>query len=183
MHAKCSFIIPHTKERILRPIHWKESNSPSSNYVFNNCYFLSHRDFLADLTNVKCRFNFICNYNIEKIYEVFLYQHISCFLNHGFPWPFFFIWWRHDVYRADFRIAAFLLLWHYNGRDGVSNHQPQDCLLNHSFRRRSKKTSQLRITGLCAGNLRWSMNSPHKWSETRKMFPFDNGIMLCKEST
>ena len=31
------------------------------------------------------------------------------------------------------------LQWHHNGRDGVSNHQPQDCLFNHLFRRRSKK--------------------------------------------
>ena len=41
------------------------------------------------------------------------------------------------------------LLWRHNGCDGVSNHQPHDCLLNHSFRRRSKKTSKLRVTGLC----------------------------------
>ena len=44
------------------------------------------------------------------------------------------------------------LLWLHNGRDCVSNHQPHDCLLNHLFRRRSKKTSKLRITGLCVGN-------------------------------
>ena len=44
------------------------------------------------------------------------------------------------------------LLWRYNGRDGVSNHQPRDCLLNRLFRLRSKKTSTLRVTGLCAGN-------------------------------
>ena len=36
--------------------------------------------------------------------------------------------------------------------DSVSNHQPHDCLLNCLFRRRSKKTSKLRVTGLCAGN-------------------------------
>ena len=45
-----------------------------------------------------------------------------------------------------------VLQWRHNGRDGVSNHQPQDCLLNRLFRRRSKKTSKLCITGLCAGN-------------------------------
>ena len=39
-----------------------------------------------------------------------------------------------------------------NGRDSVSNHQPHDCLLNCLFRRRSKKTSKLRVTGLYAGN-------------------------------
>ena len=40
----------------------------------------------------------------------------------------------------------------HNGHDSVSNHQPHDCLLNRLFRRRSKKTSKLCVTGLCAGN-------------------------------
>ena len=44
------------------------------------------------------------------------------------------------------------LLWRQNGHDGVSNHQPHDCLLNRPCRRRSKKTSKLRVTGLCMGN-------------------------------
>ena len=42
--------------------------------------------------------------------------------------------------------------WRHNGHDGVSNHQPHHCLLNRLFRRRSKETSKLRVTGLCAGN-------------------------------
>ena len=44
------------------------------------------------------------------------------------------------------------LQWRHNGLDGVSNHQPHHCLLNCLFRRRSKKTSKIRVTGLCAGN-------------------------------
>ena len=44
------------------------------------------------------------------------------------------------------------LQWLHNGRDDVWNHQPHDCLLNSLFRRRSKKTSKLRVTGLCEGN-------------------------------
>ena len=44
------------------------------------------------------------------------------------------------------------LWWCHNECDGISNHQPQDCLLNRWFRRSSKKTSKLRVTGLCAGN-------------------------------
>ena len=44
------------------------------------------------------------------------------------------------------------LRWRHNERDCVSNHQPYGCLLNRLFRRRSKKTSKLRLTGLCAGN-------------------------------
>ena len=37
----------------------------------------------------------------------------------------------------------------HNERDGVSNHQ---WLLKRLFRRRSKETSKLRVTGFCAGN-------------------------------
>ena len=44
------------------------------------------------------------------------------------------------------------LWWRHNARDSVSNHQPHHCLLNRLFRRRSKKTSKLRATGLCVGN-------------------------------
>ena len=44
------------------------------------------------------------------------------------------------------------LQWRHNGHSSVSNHQPHDCLLNRLFRRRSKKTPKLRVTGLCAGN-------------------------------
>ena len=47
---------------------------------------------------------------------------------------------------------AAALRWRHNGRDSVSNHQPHDCLLKRLFRRRSKKTSKLRVTGLCAAN-------------------------------
>ena len=46
----------------------------------------------------------------------------------------------------------FTLQWRHNGHDSVSYHQPYDCLLNRLFGRRSKKTSKLRVTGLCAGN-------------------------------
>ena len=46
----------------------------------------------------------------------------------------------------------FSLRWRHHGRDSVSNHQSHDCLLNRLFRRRSKKTSKLHVTGLCAGN-------------------------------
>ena len=44
------------------------------------------------------------------------------------------------------------LLWRHSGRDGVSNHQPHDCLLDRSFRCKSKQISKLCVTGLCAGN-------------------------------
>ena len=71
----------------------------------------------------------------------------------------------------------YTLHWRHNDHDGVSNHQPHGCLLNRLFRRRSKKTSTLRVTGLCAGNSPGPVNSPHKRPVTRKMFPFDDVIM------
>ena len=77
----------------------------------------------------------------------------------------------------------FTLRWRHNGRDGVSTLQPHDCLLNRSFRRRSKKTSKLRVTGLCVGNSAGPVNSPHKWPVTRKMFSFDDVIVNVFNAT
>ena len=45
-----------------------------------------------------------------------------------------------------------LLQWNHNERDCVSNHQCLDCLFNRLSRRISRKTSKLRVTGLCEGN-------------------------------
>ena len=44
------------------------------------------------------------------------------------------------------------LQWRHNGHDGVSNHQPHECVFNRAFRRRSKRTSKLCFAGFCAGN-------------------------------
>ena len=49
-------------------------------------------------------------------------------------------------------IQPYPLQWRHNGHDSVSNHQLHHCLLNRLFRRGSKKTSKLRVTGLCVGN-------------------------------
>ena len=64
-------------------------------------------------------------------------------------------------------IKQLILHWHHNQRDSVSNHRCLDCLLNRLFRRRSKKTSKLRVTGLCEGN---SPVTPHKRPVTLKCF-------------
>ena len=45
------------------------------------------------------------------------------------------------------------LQWSHNECDGVWNRRRHDCSLNRLFRRRSKKTSKLRVTCLCEGNL------------------------------
>ena len=59
--------------------------------------------------------------------------------------------WQQSSVGSDTRSSP-TLQWRHNERDGVSNHQPHQCLPNRLFRRRSKKTSKLRVTGLCAEN-------------------------------
>ena len=43
--------------------------------------------------------------------------------------------------------SHFSLLWRQNGRDGVSNHQPYDCLLSLAFMHRSQKPISASATG------------------------------------
>ena len=87
--------------------------------------------------------------------------------------------WRQYIFGLNVLIlfSHTTLRWRHNDQDGVSNHQPHGCLLNRLFRRRSNKTSKLRVTGLCVGNSPGPVNSPHKGPVTRKMFPFDDVIM------
>ena len=65
----------------------------------------------------------------------------------------YFLWL--SVIFNDFSLdeSRYSLKWRHNERDVVSNHQPHDCLLNRLFKAQSKKTSKLRVTGLCQGNL------------------------------
>ena len=76
------------------------------------------------------------------------------------------------------RKATRSLQWRHNKRDGISNHRRFHCLLNWWFMRRSKKTSKFRVTGFVRGIHRWPMDSPHKRPVTRKIFPFDDVIMI-----
>ena len=69
------------------------------------------------------------------------------------------------------------LQWHHNKRDGVPKHRILDCLLNPSFRRRSKKKSKLRVTGFCEGNPRVTGGFPSQKSSNAEKFPFVDTIM------
>ena len=91
---------------------------------------------------------------------------------------------------ADWSATEKRSFWSHSGCIGcscflVARQSPTGCsacvtgaLLNRLFRRRSKKTSKLRVTCLCAGNSPGSVNSPHKGPVTWKMFPFDDVIMI-----
>ena len=59
---------------------------------------------------------------------------------------------RESYCLTTFLVVACALQWRDNECDGASNHRRFDCLLNRLIRCRSKKTSKLRVTGLCEGN-------------------------------
>ena len=59
---------------------------------------------------------------------------------------------KKNICNSSYRGSHISLQLRHNEHDDVSNHQPHDCLLNRLFRRRSKETSKLCVTGLCAGN-------------------------------
>ena len=132
---------------------------------------------------------------IKKIYEHVIFL-TSTRSYHNSLWPID-VTWSHRKWSSLIRAMAWLLTgakllpermltyrgyvrtlhWRDNEHDGVSYHQPHGCLLNRLFRRRSQKTSKLRVTGLCVGNSPGPVNSPHNGPVTRKMFPFDDVIM------
>ena len=72
------------------------------------------------------------------------------------------------------------LQWRNNERDGASNHRPHACLLNRLFRRRWKKHQSSASLAFVWGIHCWPVNSTHKGPVTRKMFSFDDVIMIWK---
>ena len=94
-----------------------------------------------------------------------------------------FLGWLCDpslIYKIWFWIKEIPLQWRRNERDGVSNHQRIDCLLNRLFKRRSKdqiKHQSYASLAFFSGIHRWPVISPHKGPVTWKRFPFDDVIM------
>ena len=71
-------------------------------------------------------------------------------------------------------IRKFTLNWRHNRRNGVSNHQPHDCVLKTFFQAHIKENINApRHRSLVM------VNWPHKWPVTQKRFPFDDVIMKC----
>ena len=66
------------------------------------------------------------------------------------------------------------LLWHHNGCDGVSNH----CLLSIHSGTDQRKHQGSASLAFVRGIHRSPVNSPYKWPVMRKMFPFDDVIMI-----
>ena len=106
--------------------------------------------------------------------EHFCHRELCCEFNMKLLWqgsPRVVIW-----------ISETSLYWRHDKRNGVSNLQPHDCLLNlYSSADQRKHQSSL---SLAFGREihRWPVTSPHKGPVTRKMLPFDDFIMLQKNS-
>ena len=66
------------------------------------------------------------------------------------------------------------LQWRHNGRNDVSNHQRLDCLLSRLFKRISKKTSKLRVTGSSIG---YFFRSPLRWRWKMAALPLPVAIL------
>ena len=77
----------------------------------------------------------------------------------------------------------YVLRWRDNERDGVSNHQPHDCLHNRYSGADQRKHQSSASLAVVRGIHQWLVNSPHKWPVTRKMFPFDGVIKWCRASS
>ena len=105
------------------------------------CYRRLNRSVHGSMLSI-CETNF-CYYRREQLQKVSWYLLIRIILafSQYWQWP-----------RAIRGNQSYALRWRHNDHAGVSNHQPHGCLLNRLFRRNSKKTSKLRVTGLCAGN-------------------------------
>ena len=72
------------------------------------------------------------------------------------------------------KASDYQLQWLHNGCESVSNHQPRDCSLNRLFRRRSRKTPKLRVTGLCEWNSPGTREFPAQMASNA----FDDVIMF-----
>ena len=106
--------------------------TPWENFITCHTFMLNYHS-QADL-NVKLFFRLRFLYSLESAIVIFI---------HTFKY----------LYIVGIATVLYTpLRWRHNDHAGVSNHQPHGCLLNRLFRRKSKKTSKLRVTGLCVGN-------------------------------
>ena len=114
---------------------WSTDDHRNSNMSWVNfCLFIGRSCLL------------LCHMRNSLCFTILLFCDMMMLLCLSFGEP----WWPAMLHRLGIWIMA--LQWRHNGCDIISNHQPRECLLSCLIRRRSKKTSKLRVTGLCAGN-------------------------------
>ena len=92
-----------------------------------------------------------------------------------------FTYLKSTVYLRIFENVVAPIFWwlqlRHNERDGVSNHRRLNGLLKRLFRRRSTKTSKLRVIGLWEWNSPVTGNFPSQRASNAEKFQFDEVIM------
>ena len=104
---------------------WSNSSMKCNSKSHYKCWFGSNIK-LSDIWTLRYRLILISQLNSWKHWPVCLHVNID----------------KNDI-SMSMRLACFRdrsSEWRHNEHDGVSNHQPRNCLLNLLFRRRSKKT-------------------------------------------
>ena len=82
-----------------------------------------------------------------------------------------FHWLGAHLHRSLHKFSIISLQWCHNGRDGVSNHQPLECLYSTVYSGADQRKYQNSASlAFVLGIRRWPVNSPHKWPFTRKCF-------------
>ena len=71
------------------------------------------------------------------------------------------------------------LHWGHNGRDGVSNHQPHDCVLSRLFNSQIKENIKAPRHWLLCGEFTVTDEFPAQRASNAEKFPFDDVIMFA----
>ena len=122
---------------------WKGTQTKKNTWISNPLLFSS--------TNNTINFQALCN--SDSLSYLTLNAHWACFTMYALCGLKHRISYRHiDIQFTPNYFRSYPLQRRHNGHDDVSIHHPYDYLLNRLFRRRSKKTSKLCVTGLCEGN-------------------------------
>ena len=93
-------------------------------------------------------------------------------------WTYYAIWRHRNGSTLPQAMLVCSLQWRHSERDGVSNLQLHDCLIQRLFRCRSKKTPKLRIADLCKGNSPVTGEFPAQRASNAQMLPFDDVSIL-----
>ena len=134
----------------MHPLFQNISNKQA--HVFRSSWLFTGKSLTVDLFSVFATSNIVFVVSIlHKIYSVkiiSIHININVFIEYGH---------LHLEYATNLAASReyyneIALQGRHNECDGVSNHRCLYCLLNRLFIRRSKKTSKLRVIGLCEGN-------------------------------
>ena len=135
--------IPGKTVFLIETAPWFTKNTPY-HYVHSICFSLLQSELNMNSKWNQINAESLC-LNPNKVLEIGRLKYLMLFyvLSNSScePWTSNKLWFQ-----------CFALQRLHNEHDGVSNNQPHDCLLNHLFSSRSKKTSKLRATGLWVGN-------------------------------